>query len=73
MCIAKVSNRQINIQYTGWAKKRYSKLMAMIVSNLNRFLNFFHWKIFGKFAEKSLLKVPLMSENKRLTINYKKK
>jgi len=32
-------------RYTGWAKKRGHKLMNVILSILNRFKNFFHWKI----------------------------
>jgi len=57
--------------------------MAIILSNLNRF-TFFTERFLGKFAVKWLLKIPrhlafvatllfetLMSENKRLTINYK--
>jgi len=51
--------------------------MAIILSNLNRFTNFFAERFRGKFAENWLLKIPpvvalscktLMSENKRLTI-----
>jgi len=58
--------------------------MAMILSNLNRFTIFFSGRFLGKFAIKWLLKIPphlayvatlphetVMSENKRLTINYK--
>jgi len=59
--------------------------MAIILSNLNRF-SFFTGIFLNKFAVKWLLKIPLyfayvatlpcetvglMSENKRLTINYK--
>ena len=32
------------IAYTGWAKL-HLKLMAIILSNLNRFSKSFHWKI----------------------------
>ena len=59
--------------------------MAIILSNLNRFSNFFFsGKFLCKFVVKWLLQVPphlahvailpyeiLTSENKRLTINYK--
>ena len=31
---------------TGWAKNRYTKLMAIFCPNLNLFSKFFHWKIF---------------------------
>jgi len=31
--------------HTGWAKKRGHRLMTIILSNLNRFKKFFHWKI----------------------------
>jgi len=68
---------------TRWFKKSIHKLMAIILSNLNRF-TFFTERFLGKFAVKWLLKIPrhlayvatllfetLMSENKRLTINYK--
>jgi len=35
------------------AKKRYPKLMAMILPNLDDFQDFDHWKIFkSKFADK---------------------
>ena len=36
--------------YTGWAKKRVDRLMTIILSNLNRFTIFFHWKIPGKIC-----------------------
>jgi len=58
--------------------------MAIILSKLNRFSFFFTGRLLGKFAVKALLKIPpnlahvatlpcetLMSENKRLAINYK--
>jgi len=32
------------VKTTGWAKKRGHKLMIIILSNLNRFTIFFHWK-----------------------------
>jgi len=31
--------------YSGWAKKRGHRLIAIILSNLNRFQKKFHWKI----------------------------
>ena len=31
--------------YTRWAKKRGHRLMAIILSILNQFKKFFHWKI----------------------------
>jgi len=58
--------------------------MAIVVSNLNRFLEFFTGGFLGKIAVKWLSKIPphiayvatlpcetLMPENKRLTKNYK--
>jgi len=84
--VAKNNRPTFNTMRTGWTKKRGHKLMAIILSNLNRFTNFFHEKIrfLGKFAAKWLLKIlplfanvatlaceTLMSENKRLRINYK--
>ena len=58
--------------------------MAIILSNLNRFTNAFHWKISGQIKSKLVMKIPpfvahvaalpsetLMTENKRLTINYR--
>jgi len=35
-----------------------SKLVAIILSNLNRFSIFFHWRFCSKFAVKCLLKIP---------------
>jgi len=35
----------IVIVFTGWAKKRGHRLTTIILSNLNLFTNFFHWKI----------------------------
>jgi len=43
--------------YTGWAKKRGHRLMTIILSNLNRFTNFFAGKFLGKFAIKCILKI----------------
>ena len=40
--LGRQSGRQ---KHTGWAKKRGHRLMTIILSNLNRFKNFFHWKI----------------------------
>jgi len=46
-----------NIQ--GGPKKRGHRLMTIIISNLNRFKNFFHWKVrCKKFAVKWILKIP---------------
>jgi len=33
--------------------------MTIILSNLNRFTIFFHWRFLGKFAVKCILKIPL--------------
>jgi len=43
---------------TGWAKKRRHRLIAIILSNLNRFTIFFTGRFFGKFAVKWILKIP---------------
>jgi len=43
---------------TGWAKKVRPQLMAIILSNRNRFSIFFTGQFLGKFAVKSLLKIP---------------
>jgi len=55
--------------------------VTIILSNLNRFSNFFHRRFLDKFAISWLLKILLvyvatlpceiiMSKNKRLTLNY---
>ena len=41
----------------GWPKKWGHKLMAIILSNVNRFQNFFTGRFLGKFAINSLLKI----------------
>jgi len=45
--------------YTGWVKMWRHKLMAIILSNLNRFSNFFAKRFFGKFAVRWLLCIHL--------------
>jgi len=70
--------------FTGLAEKWDHKVMAITLSNLDRFSFFFAGRFLGKFAVKWILKVPLLlayvatlpcetltSENKRLAINYK--
>ena len=38
-------------------KKRGHRLMTIIPSNLNRFINFFHWRFLSKLAVKCILKI----------------
>ena len=47
-----------NVITTGWAKKWDHKLMAIILSNLSVFQNFFTTRVLGKFAVKWLIKIP---------------
>jgi len=75
--------RHNNFNYTVVHNKHGSKLITIILSNLNKFSIFFTARFCRKFTVKWLLKVPphlayvatlpcetLMSENKLLTINY---
>jgi len=39
-------------------KKRGHRLLAIILSNLNRFTKFFHLRFLGKFADKCILNIP---------------
>jgi len=68
----------------GQKSETVHKLMVIILSDLNRFLNFVLGRFTGKFGVHWLLTVPqlpayvatlpsktVMSKNKRLTINYK--
>ena len=70
--------------YKDGPRKRGHKLIVIILSNLSWFTIFFTGRFLGKLAVKWLLTVlpllayvatlpceTLMSENKRLTINYK--
>ena len=50
-------HRQHCKQYYRWAKKRGYRLMTIILSNLNRFTNFFTERFLGKFAVKRILKI----------------
>jgi len=43
---------------TGWVKKVRHKLMAMILSNLDRFSKKFTGRFLGKFSVNWLLKIP---------------
>jgi len=60
------SSRKISLEVSGTesiyraGQKKWGdfKLMAIILSNLNRFSKLFHWKILGKFIVKSLLTTP---------------
>ena len=45
-------------EYTGWVKKVGPRLMAIIVSNLNRFAIFFTGRFLGKVVVKLTLKIP---------------
>ena len=52
----------VTVNSTGWANKtRGHRLVAIILSNLNRFIkkNFFTGRFLGKFADKWILKISL--------------
>jgi len=39
-------------------QKQDHRFMTIILSNLNRFANFFHWRFFSKFVVKCILNIP---------------
>ena len=58
-CVSVESVRQLETSHdTGWAKKRGNRLVTIILSNLNRFKNFFTGRFSGKFADKCLFQIP---------------
>jgi len=46
------------VEHIRLAKKRDHRLRTIILSNLNRFKNCFHWRFLDKFAVKHILNIP---------------